>query len=309
MIIYIHSFSIHTLGINLSGGQKARVSFARALYRNADTYILDDPLSAVDGHVGEHLFNYGIKKVLKEKTVVLVTHQVHLLDKDDIIIIMDEGLIVATGTLDDIKQLGIDLTKYIVSHIDKDEADERSIKKTEEIIDDEKTGANKNNDKDSLIKEEERNDGVVSISVYNWFIKLGSYKLFIFLLIIATAATGTSSYSSFYLSDWGKETFIRSYFGNPLSKSENIFFLNRYAVLIMMGLIGVFLRSFFMVTHGIIASKKMHQVLLENVLKSPISFFDVTPIGRILNRFSTDIIQTDEGLAYSMGFVIGLILG
>ena len=76
-----------------------------------------------------------------------------------------------------------------------------------------------------------------------------------------------------------------------------------------MGLVGVFLRSFFMVTHGIIASRLMHRVLLENVLKSPISFFDVTPIGRILNRFSTDITQTDEGLAYSMGFVIGLVLG
>jgi len=296
-------------GINLSGGQKARVSFARTLYRNSDVYLLDDPLSAVDGHVGEHLYKNGIKKCLKEKTVILVTHQVHLIEKDDIIIIMDEGLVVATGTLDEIKNMGIDFKKYI-THVDKDEVDENSIKKTEPTKDNEKTDdINNNKDKDNLIKEEERSDGVVSIGVYQWFIKLGSYNLFIFLLLTATVATGTSSYSSFYLSDWGKETFKRSYFGNPLTKSENIFFLNRYAVLIMMGLVGVFLRSFFMVTHGIIASRLMHRVLLENVLKSPISFFDVTPIGRILNRFSTDITQTDEGLAYSMGFVIGLVLG
>lgn len=297
-------------GINLSGGQKARISFARAMYRNADVVLLDDPLSAVDGHVGEHIFKYGIKKYLKEKTVILVTHQVHLLANDDVVIILDEGRVIAQGTMDEIKKKGIDFSKFFVEN-DNDKSNDKNARNRSksEAKGDDKAKKDDNVEKDNLITVEERSDGVVDVGVYKWFFKLGSYPLFILLLVIAVAATGATSYSSFYLSDWGKQTFIRSYLGNPMSKSENIEFLNEYALLIMMGLVGVFLRSFFMVTHGIIASRKMHHSLLENVLKSPISFFDVTPIGRIINRFSTDITQTDEGLAYSMGFVIGLLLG
>ena len=72
-------------GINLSGGQKARVALARAVYCDSDVYFLDDPLSAVDAHVGQHIFQYCIKKTLGDKTRILVTHHVHLLPQCDLI--------------------------------------------------------------------------------------------------------------------------------------------------------------------------------------------------------------------------------
>ena len=86
-------------GINLSGGQKARVSLARAAYFGADIVIMDDSLSAVDSHVGKKLLdNYLLRGPLADKTRVLVTHALHVLDKTDYIYAMDEGVITEQGT-------------------------------------------------------------------------------------------------------------------------------------------------------------------------------------------------------------------
>ncbi|KAH9246439.1 hypothetical protein BASA81_016031 [Batrachochytrium salamandrivorans] len=85
-------------GVNLSGGQKARVSLARAMYQDCDTYLLDDPISALDAHVGAEVFDLSIKKMLKGKTVVLVTHQLHFLPEADHVIVMGNGTIAEQGT-------------------------------------------------------------------------------------------------------------------------------------------------------------------------------------------------------------------
>lgn len=77
-------------GVSLSGGQRARINLARAVYRQADIYLLDDPLSAVDTHVGKHLFQKCILKYLHGKTRVLVTHQLQYLKKADLIVVLNE---------------------------------------------------------------------------------------------------------------------------------------------------------------------------------------------------------------------------
>jgi ABC-type sulfate/molybdate transport systems ATPase subunit len=96
-------------GINLSGGQKARVALARAVYTDADIYLLDDPLSAVDAHVGQFLFHECVKHTLKDKTRILVTHQVHLLPYMDQIVILKDGRISFSGTHDEMVAQGVDL--------------------------------------------------------------------------------------------------------------------------------------------------------------------------------------------------------
>ncbi|ENN77420.1 hypothetical protein YQE_06245, partial [Dendroctonus ponderosae] len=78
-------------GVSLSGGQRARINLARAVYRQADVYLLDDPLSAVDTHVGKHLFDKCIIKHLRGKTRILVTHQLQYLKKADLIIVLNEA--------------------------------------------------------------------------------------------------------------------------------------------------------------------------------------------------------------------------
>ena len=87
-------------GVNLSGGQKARVSLARAAYSQADIYLFDDPLSAVDANVRLHLFNNCINGLLKDKSRVLVTHQLHIIDSADYVMCIDKGLVVCEGTFD-----------------------------------------------------------------------------------------------------------------------------------------------------------------------------------------------------------------
>ncbi|XP_057653036.1 ATP-binding cassette sub-family C member 4-like [Diorhabda carinulata] len=109
-------------GVSLSGGQRARINLARAIYRKADIYLLDDPLSAVDTHVGKHLFEQCIFQHLQGKTRILVTHQLQYLKKADLIIVMNEGLIEAQGTFQELTSCNLDFTKLLVK---ADETDEK----------------------------------------------------------------------------------------------------------------------------------------------------------------------------------------
>jgi ATP-binding cassette subfamily C (CFTR/MRP) protein 4 len=100
-------------GMSLSGGQKARISLARAVYRNASVYLLDDPLSAVDAHVGKHLFDQCIKDFLRGNVVILVTHQLQFLQHADRIVILEDGKIQAVDTYDNLIDSGLDFAKLL----------------------------------------------------------------------------------------------------------------------------------------------------------------------------------------------------
>ncbi|KPM02613.1 ABC transporter-like protein 1 [Sarcoptes scabiei] len=99
-------------GTSLSGGQRARISLARALYADADCYLLDDPLSAVDTAVAKHIFEKCIKQFLKKKVVILVTHQLQFIKQADQIVILKNGTCLAAGTYEGMLNKGIDLFKY-----------------------------------------------------------------------------------------------------------------------------------------------------------------------------------------------------
>lgn len=114
-------------GVSLSGGQRARINLARAIYRRADIYLLDDPLSAVDTHVGKHLFEKCIHTHLKGKTRILVTHQLHYLKKAGLIIVINNGKIEAQGTFEELSECALDFTKLLVA------ADETSDKQDDTV--------------------------------------------------------------------------------------------------------------------------------------------------------------------------------
>ncbi|CAH1105116.1 unnamed protein product [Psylliodes chrysocephalus] len=101
-------------GVSLSGGQRARINLARAVYRQADIYLMDDPLSAVDTHVGKHLFEECINKHLRGKTRILVTHQLQYLKKANLIVVINEGKIEAQGTFDELLNSKLDFTKLLI---------------------------------------------------------------------------------------------------------------------------------------------------------------------------------------------------
>jgi len=164
-----------------------------------------------------------------------------------------------------------------------------------------------------LMTTEDRVEGIVELSVYVYFIRVGGPLLFTIVAIIAGGAVAINSYASFYLADWGEKTTIRKIESDycpyltppcdvkPLTSKENIVYLNFYALLSMVYLVATTFRTGAMVTVGINASRLLHSNLLRRVLAAPVAFFDTTPLGRILNRFSADITQIDERLGYTIG--------
>lgn len=110
-------------GINLSGGQRSRVALARACYADADVYLLDDPLSAVDAHVGRHLFDSCMCDLLAGKTRILVTHQLHYLAAADLVAVVKGGSISDIGSYDELVSRGVDFHEFQLG----DTASERSV--------------------------------------------------------------------------------------------------------------------------------------------------------------------------------------
>lgn len=119
-------------GINASGGQKARISLARAVYADADIYLLDDPLSAVDPDVAGKLFKQCIEGKLKQKCVVLVTHQVQHLKEVQRIILLDNGRVKAQGSYSELKEQGVDFDAILEGYSNKKEAEDKILLKDEE---------------------------------------------------------------------------------------------------------------------------------------------------------------------------------
>ncbi len=210
-------------GVALSGGQKARVNLARAIYRDADVYLLDDPLSAVDSHVGRHLFDECIKKYLKSKVVILVTHQLQYLKGADNILVLNKGTIAHMGDFDAIMKSGADISSFMsddkkkdeenADNLDKDNSKEQADGSGDDVTE-EKVVANgdavhaqvkKEDEAEALLKpkknpgqeEETAKEGTINKKVYFDYIKSGTNLLTGFVLTIATILT----HSMYVLSD------------------------------------------------------------------------------------------------------------
>jgi ATP-binding cassette subfamily C (CFTR/MRP) protein 1 len=289
-------------GINLSGGQKARVSVARAAYSNADTVILDDPLSALDPEVGAALFNDCIAgDLMAGKTRLLVTNQLQFIGSCDHIIVLKQGEILEDGTAAELlakqdSEVNRLLAKLSHKSSKKDGKEKKPKTKKHAVIADLKNSiaVSKNT---KLLTKEERNVGAVELSVYLKYIKAGGgYVLFFFVYLgyIFTAATqaGSMSWISYWTTDGTYEFHPRA------------FYLGIYAALaITLGLF-TFIRSYMLAFFGIEASEKLHKNLLSSILRAPQSFFDTTPLGRIISRFSKDVYSVDLELGDSIEFVL-----
>jgi len=295
-------------GINLSGGQKARISLARSLY-SAETKVLlmDDPLSAVDAHVADHLFSNAITGGISEgMTRVLVTHHVHLLSRCDQVIVMKNGRIEHQGKYEDLISQGVDFAGAV--DVSKVQGAEKNTEGTEvekqKVIepDEEETllqqkqkAALKEKGK-KLVSEEEREEGSVSGSAYFHYARAGGWVYAAATIIIQGLGRAAEIMSAFWLSIWAADAL-----SNDLSISETNYYLGVYAAFGLLGVMGLTLRSISMAVHRLGASKKLHEDLTNRILRAPVSFFDVTPIGRVLNRFAADMDKIDLQLTQSLG--------
>jgi ATP-binding cassette, subfamily C (CFTR/MRP), member 4 len=274
-------------GVTLSGGQKARVSLARAVYANRDIILLDDPLSAVDPEVCSKLFNKCIKGLLKEKTVILVTHQTHFITQADKILLLNEGRQVFFGAYEEFaeQKLGSYLGQINRTKTMKEEEEKN------EIVENETEQKHRFKRLQSM-KPEESAIGQVPFSIYRKLFMLGFINaIFIVLCFIVQVAAQTC-----YLSI----IFWVSYWSEASNQHEYSYFLGIAIIVILFYILSV-LRYVLLMFPLLSASSKVHNLALQGVTFTKSLFFDLNPTGRMLNRFSKDASQMDEVLLNLIG--------
>ncbi|KAF5286638.1 hypothetical protein FQA39_LY16212 [Lamprigera yunnana] len=332
-------------GINLSGGQKQRVSLARAVYSNADIYLLDDPLSAVDSHVGKHIFEQviGPEGVLKKTSRVLVTHSITYLPMVDNIVVLKDGKISEIGTYKELLDKKGAFAEFIVQHLhevaeeDDEQLDELKSQLSGTVVAEElkrqlsrhhsrvsesvsetaserangllqhqkssdsspeknlrrRTSSMESSKKpvgQKLIEVEKTETGSVKWEVYVHYLKSIGIFLSLSTLLLNIFFQFFTVGSNLWLSEW--------------SSSNNITITERNTYLGVYGALG-FGQAFTAVFADLAptlgcwyAARVLHNAMLNGIVRAPLSFFDVTPTGRILSRFSKDVDVMDTSLPF-----------
>ncbi|XP_026820606.1 multidrug resistance-associated protein 4-like isoform X2 [Rhopalosiphum maidis] len=318
-------------GVTLSGGQRARINLARAIYKQADIYLLDDPLSAVDTHVGSHLFEKCIKGFLKEKTCILITHQLQYLTSVDKIVVMDNANILLEGTYEELQMSNLDFAKMLRSPRGMisvaDDTFDVGNKIDQNLIFDrqvpEETSITPSVDESKIHKDklepteiaETRSSGNISYSVYLSYLFAGGRKCkILFFILICIFTQVFSSLGDFWINYWVnlEEHAFRNVINAPIAVSDNNsstllwWSISRqtciyvFSVITLIIIIISAIRSVLFVSVCMKASLNLHNNMFNALTKAKIYFFNTNPSGRILNRFSKDIGTVDELVPISL---------
>ncbi|NWW91047.1 MRP3 protein, partial [Rhynochetos jubatus] len=292
-------------GINLSGGQRQRVSLARAVYSNSDIYLLDDPLSAVDSHVAKHIFDkvIGPDGVLKGKTRILVTHGISFLPQVDHVVVLVDGKISEMGSYQELLKQNKAFAEFLRNYaLDEDiEEDEPTMLEEEEVLLAEDTLSIHTDLADNEpVTNEVRKQFLsctnqlwcailqVKLTVFWQYMKAVGPVISLVICLLYCCQNAAAIGANVWLSDWTNEPVINGTQHNTAMR------IGVYAALgLLQGLI-VLICSFTLAMGGINAARTLHAALLENKFHTPQSFYDTTPTGRIINRFSKDIYVIDE---------------
>ncbi|XP_049647656.1 ATP-binding cassette sub-family C member 6 isoform X3 [Accipiter gentilis] len=324
-------------GINISGGQKQRVNLARAVYQKASIYLLDDPLSAVDAHVGQHIFEHvlGPNGLLKDKTRVLVTHTINILPQVDNIVFLVDGTISEIGSYQELLQRNGAFAEFLHSHITAEEqagtgfpalgdtkgtitsrsglSQERlfsgnSVKSSAmemETIPASQDSTTAAATKGGLMKGEKTQHGRVNTSIYVAYLKATGLPLCVYTILLFTCQQAVSFSRGYWLSMWTDD---------PVHNRTQQHTELRVGVFGALGVIqalGRFASTAAVLLGGVLASHKLFLQLLRNVARSPMVFFEQTPIGNLLNRFSREMDAIDsvipDKLKSLLGFLFNLL--
>nr|AIU41637.1 ABC transporter family protein [Hevea brasiliensis] len=303
-------------GVNISGGQKQRVSMARAVYSNSDVYIFDDPLSALDAHVARQVFDKCIKGELSAKTRVLVTNQLHFLSQVDRIMLVHEGMVKEEGTFEELSNNGMLFQKLMENAGKMEEyVEEKENGETFDLKTSSKPIANgamndlrknatetkkRKEGKSILIKQEERETGVVSWNVlmrYKNALGGAWVVLILFMCYVLTEVLRVSS--STWLSNWTDQ---------GTTKIHGPLYYNLIYSLLSFGQVMVtLLNSYWLIISSLYAARRLHDAMLNSILRAPMVFFHTNPLGRIINRFAKDLGDIDRNVAPFVNMFLGQV--
>uniref|UniRef100_A0A8C7D982 Cystic fibrosis transmembrane conductance regulator n=1 Tax=Oncorhynchus kisutch TaxID=8019 RepID=A0A8C7D982_ONCKI len=322
-------------GATLSGGQKARVNLARAVYQDADIYLLDDPLSAVDAEVGRHLFEQCICGILKNKPRILVTHQLQYLQAANQILVLKEGHMVARGTYSELQRSGVDFTSLLKREEEGPQAPgaetesrsprSRTLSQNSVVSHTSSIRSVKDGTEQSLpdtansiiLVEESRSEGTIGVGLYVKYLKAGANILVLIgVVLLQFLAQAAYILQDWWLAYWAGEQEKLNVNGtvtvqNGVNVTEELsldLYLGIYAGLTGATLIFGFARSLLMFNVLVKAAQSLHNRMFNSILRTPVRFFDINPIGRVLNRFSKDIGQLDAALPWTFVDFIQIFL-
>uniref|UniRef100_A0A670HUX8 ATP binding cassette subfamily C member 1 n=1 Tax=Podarcis muralis TaxID=64176 RepID=A0A670HUX8_PODMU len=286
-------------GVNISGGQKQRVSLARAVYSSADLYLLDDPLSAVDVHVGKHLFEkvIGPSGLLKNKTRILVTHNLAILSQTDIVVMMEDGRITEMGSYKDLLSRRANFAELIQTF-----------------------GGGKEDEEMPSVSSRQQNRFVqanlrsfVLMSVVLKYLQAFGWS-WVWLTVAAYIGQNVVAIGqNLWLSTWTTEAKeIKDY---TEWKQLRNYKLSIYGLLgFLQGLL-VCCGAYVLTRGSLSASRSLHHQLLDSVLHLPLQYFETNPIGQIINRFtkvrnkySLSVLCVTFGRVVRTCYVVGTIL-
>uniref|UniRef100_A0A8C9KIQ2 ATP-binding cassette sub-family C member 10 n=1 Tax=Panthera tigris altaica TaxID=74533 RepID=A0A8C9KIQ2_PANTA len=331
-------------GVTLSGGQRARIALARAVYQEKDLYLLDDPLAAVDTDVANHLLHRCILGVLSHTTRLLCTHRIEYLERADVVLLMEAGRLVQAGPPSEILPLVQAVPKAWVE--DGQESDSATAQSGQNL---EKTKAGLEVERNTcgrLLQEESKKEGAVAFHVYQAYWRAVGQGLALAILLSLLLMQATRNAADWWLSYWisqlkadknsSQEAPAPSSPGSmgllsaqlllfspgslytsvsPLPKaapngsSDIRFYLTVYATIAGVNSLCTLLRAVLFAAGTIRAAATLHHRLLRRVLMAPVTFFESTPAGRVLNRFSSDVACADDSLPFMLNILLANAVG
>ncbi|XP_016344220.1 ATP-binding cassette sub-family C member 9-like isoform X4 [Sinocyclocheilus anshuiensis] len=315
-------------GINLSGGQRQRICVARALYQNTNIVFLDDPFSALDIHLSDHLMQEGILKFLQDdkRTVVLVTHKLQYLIHADWIIAMKDGSVLREGTLKDIQTHDVKLYEHWKTLMNRQDQElEKETEMESQTTLERKTlrrafysreAKNQIDDEDEEEEVEEDDDDNMSTTTSRrskipWkmccrYLSSGGF-LMVFLMVSSKLAKHSVMVAiDYWLAAWTSSNPHNQSLADPFVNATNYTknddtqiaehrsYVPVFIILCGAAIALCLITSLTVEFLGVAAATNLHHNLLNKIIHAPIRFFDVTPLGQILNRFSADTNIIDQ---------------
>ena len=320
-------------GITLSGGQKQRVSIARVVYSRPDLAVMDDPLSALDAGTSRRIFDQVIKSpdpdLLGSSAIVLVTHASHLLHMCEQVMVLVDGKTAFLGSwveltrfesTDPTTESALNVIKNAVQEKIEDGDSDSSIEEMGDVL---IPSALKGNDVGSpsksgqeaesgkLIEAEQREHGVSSLKTwFLWFKHAGGLG-YVFILILALGIDRTAYVATeWWLTRWTLaaegpiDVFGRTFPAQTDGVAAQYEYLKVYSIILLISFVAASQRSLWAVRGGARSARSLFYLMTERVLKAPLSYFETTPLGRVLNRFTYDIEILDHTLVENMSVLL-----